>query len=122
MSRLLTMNNLQIEGYQEDRWQPIVNDVSVTLERGEILGLIGESGAGKSTIGIAAMGLHGQGAGLLAATLTLTVLICAAPQQNSSGPCGARGLPMWHKARRRPLTPPIRFWSSAARRQSSTIF
>jgi peptide/nickel transport system ATP-binding protein len=56
MSRLLTMNNLQIEGYQEETWQPIVNDVSVTLERGEILGLIGESGAGKSTIGIAAMG------------------------------------------------------------------
>ncbi|MEK9597041.1 MAG: ABC transporter ATP-binding protein, partial [Rhodospirillaceae bacterium] len=56
MSRLLTMNNLKIEGYQEETWQPIVNDVSVTLERGEILGLIGESGAGKSTIGIAAMG------------------------------------------------------------------
>ena len=30
MSRLLTMNNLKIEGYQEETWQPIVNDVSVT--------------------------------------------------------------------------------------------
>ena len=30
--------------------------LTLTLHRGEVLGLIGESGAGKSTIGIAAMG------------------------------------------------------------------
>jgi peptide/nickel transport system ATP-binding protein len=34
----------------------LVQDVSFTLRRGEVLGLIGESGAGKSTIGLAAMG------------------------------------------------------------------
>ena len=33
----------------------LVDDVDVTLKRGEILGLIGESGAGKSTIGLGAM-------------------------------------------------------------------
>ncbi len=33
----------------------LVNNVSLELKRGEVLGLIGESGAGKSTIGIAAM-------------------------------------------------------------------
>jgi peptide/nickel transport system ATP-binding protein len=33
----------------------LVDNVNVTLKRGEILGLIGESGAGKSTIGLGAM-------------------------------------------------------------------
>ena len=33
----------------------IVHGVSFNLERGKVLGLIGESGAGKSTIGLSAM-------------------------------------------------------------------
>ena len=53
---LLTISNLQIEGYSEERWHQIVKGVDLTLKRGEVLGLIGESGAGKSTIGIATMG------------------------------------------------------------------
>lgn len=38
----------------------LVEDVSFTLEKGRVLGLIGESGAGKSTIGLSAMG-YGRG-------------------------------------------------------------
>ena len=53
---LLEVSGLKIEGFSEDRWHQIVRGVDFKLHRGEILGLIGESGAGKSTIGVAAMG------------------------------------------------------------------
>ena len=53
---LLEVRNLQIEGESDEVWRPIVKGVDLTLKRGEVLGLIGESGAGKSTIGLAAMG------------------------------------------------------------------
>jgi len=53
---LLKISDLYIEGYQEEEWRKIVKGVSLHVNRGEVLGLIGESGAGKSTIGIAAMG------------------------------------------------------------------
>ena len=53
---LLEVKGLCIEGQSDERWHPIVKGVDLTLSRGEVLGLIGESGAGKSTIGLAAMG------------------------------------------------------------------
>ena len=53
---ILTMEGLQIEGFQEEEWRGIVHGVDLQLKRGEVIGLIGESGAGKSTIGIASMG------------------------------------------------------------------
>src|SRR5688572_33418593 len=53
---LLEIRDLKIEGESDEVWRPIVKGVDFTLKRGEVLGLIGESGAGKSTIGLAAMG------------------------------------------------------------------
>ena len=50
------MRALRIEGQADEVWQEIVKGVDLDLHRGEVLGLIGESGAGKSTIGLAAMG------------------------------------------------------------------
>ncbi len=58
---LLEMRDLRIEGESDDVWHQIVKGVDLTLCRGEVLGLIGESGAGKSTIGIAAMGFARPG-------------------------------------------------------------
>ncbi len=59
--RLLDILNLKIEATvyppgEDPRTITIVDGVSLTLNRGRVLGLIGESGAGKSTIGLASMG------------------------------------------------------------------
>ena len=58
---LLTIRDLRIEALGEHGWNPIVHGVDLDLKRGEVLGLIGESGAGKSTIGLAAMGFARNG-------------------------------------------------------------
>ena len=53
---LLEMKDLRIDGFRDEQWHGIIKGVDLKLNRGEVLGVIGESGAGKSTIGIAAMG------------------------------------------------------------------
>jgi oligopeptide transport system ATP-binding protein len=45
------------------RYLPIVHDVSLTLEPGHTLGIVGESGCGKSTLGRALLRLINPGAG-----------------------------------------------------------
>lgn len=62
---LLEIRNLRIEATsyppgEAPRHVVLVDDVSVSLAKGRVLGLIGESGAGKSTIGLAAMS-YGRG-------------------------------------------------------------
>ena len=67
---LLSIADLKVEAETDDGWQPIVNGVSLTLRKGEVLGLIGESGAGKSTIGLAAMGFTRPGCRIAGGTVT----------------------------------------------------
>jgi peptide/nickel transport system ATP-binding protein len=62
---LLDIRDLRIEATtyppgEKPRTTTIVDGVSLTLEKGKVLGLIGESGAGKSTIGLSPMG-YGRG-------------------------------------------------------------
>ena len=65
LADLLEIKNLRIEATsyppgEKPRHVVLVDDVSVSLAKGRVLGLIGESGAGKSTIGLAAMS-YGRG-------------------------------------------------------------
>ena len=62
---MLDIRNLRIEATsyppgEAPRHVVLVDDVSVSVAKGKVLGLIGESGAGKSTIGLAAMA-YGRG-------------------------------------------------------------
>jgi peptide/nickel transport system ATP-binding protein len=62
MSGTLRIEGLWVEGRDSTRqWFPIVQDVSVEVKRGEIVALIGESGAGKTTVALSALGYYRPG-------------------------------------------------------------
>ena len=50
MSELLSVSALSIDYRADGEWRPAVSDVMFTVERGRILGIVGESGCGKSTL------------------------------------------------------------------------
>lgn len=54
---ILSVENLSVEYRSEDGDVKAVRNVSFQLERGKTIGLVGETGAGKTTIALAAMGL-----------------------------------------------------------------
>ncbi|NVD39314.1 ABC transporter ATP-binding protein [Ensifer sp. HO-A22] len=65
MPEMLSVKNLKIEATSYPPGEPpktvtLVEGVSFTVQKGKVLGLIGESGAGKSTIGLSALA-YGRG-------------------------------------------------------------
>ena len=54
---LLEVENLRIELTTRDGTAPVIDDLSFTLEAGETLSFVGESGCGKSMTALAIMGL-----------------------------------------------------------------
>ena len=57
MQAILHVNNLKTYYYAGNRVVPAVDGVSFTLSRGEVLGIVGESGCGKSTVARSVTGL-----------------------------------------------------------------
>jgi len=88
---LLEMRGLRIEGQSDETWHQIVHGVDLTLRRGEVLGLIGESGAGKSTIGIAAMGFTRPGCRINGGTIVFDgIELTSAPERTKRRLRGSR--------------------------------
>lgn len=69
---LLEIKDILIEADIEGEWKPIVNNLSLTLKKGEIIGLIGESGAGKSTFGLCALGYTKPGCRIVSGSIKLS--------------------------------------------------
>lgn len=56
--RLLEIQDLHTGFRIKDTYYDAVDDVSITLDKNEILAIVGESGCGKSTLATTVMGLH----------------------------------------------------------------
>nr|WP_206526829.1 ABC transporter ATP-binding protein [Rhodobacter kunshanensis] len=72
----MEIRNLRIEATSYPPGEPprdvvLVDDVSVSVAKGKVLGLIGESGAGKSTIGLSAMAFGRGGVRLTGGEIVL---------------------------------------------------
>ena len=50
------VDNLSLSFRAGERWTQVLHDVSFYISRGEVLGLVGESGCGKSTVGLTLLG------------------------------------------------------------------
>ncbi|MGV1764999.1 ABC transporter ATP-binding protein [Agrobacterium rhizogenes] len=68
---LLSLSGIKVEYPAWNRTFVAVENIDLVVRRGEILGLVGESGAGKSTIGSAIMGLLDQPGRITAGTIKL---------------------------------------------------
>ncbi|QSE89814.1 dipeptide/oligopeptide/nickel ABC transporter permease/ATP-binding protein [Rhodococcus pseudokoreensis] len=70
---VLTLDGLAVEYRTDHGWKRVVHDVSLTVARGEVLGLIGESGSGKSQSAFAVLDLLPAEARIAAGSLRLAL-------------------------------------------------
>jgi oligopeptide/dipeptide ABC transporter ATP-binding protein len=71
MSSLLSVSDLSVSFVTRERTVRAVERVSFAIEPGEVVGLVGESGCGKSVTSLAILGLHERPAGRVSGSIRL---------------------------------------------------
>jgi peptide/nickel transport system ATP-binding protein len=66
---LVAVAGLTIDFWSNDRWNNVVNDATFSIARGEALGLVGESGCGKTTTALALLGFQRPGSRIRSGTI-----------------------------------------------------
>ena len=91
-SLLLKIRGLRIEGRADEKCSRSCTEASIsTCASGEVMGLIGESGAGKSTIGLAAMGFARDGCRISAGSIEFDGMeLTSSPEEDLRMLRGAR--------------------------------
>ena len=84
---ILSITDLDVRGRPPGgTYVPIVTGVSLSVKKGEVLALIGESGSGKSTISLAAMGFARPGCRIFGGQVVLNgrdIMTLAPPERHS---------------------------------------
>ncbi|MBV9219627.1 MAG: ABC transporter ATP-binding protein [Methylobacteriaceae bacterium] len=65
----LTVSGLTVAYRSDAGWLPVVEEASFTVREGEVLGLAGESGCGKTTVAYAMLGERRPGSRIMAGTV-----------------------------------------------------
>ena len=101
MAPLLEVDNLVIDAVKDDgSLLPIVKGVSFKLDRGEVVALIGESGSGKTTIALSALGYAKPGLEFSGGEVVLTVSMSFRCLRTKYGSYAVNALPISRKVQR----------------------
>ena len=93
MSHILEIKDLQVQYHTEDGTVYALNHVDLELDDGETLGLVGETGAGKTTLAKSIMRLIPDPPGKICLLYTSLRQSCRIVGQGRENGCGIREYP-----------------------------